>query len=110
MVDFFFKRWAEFFFFVVMVLGFVVSIWASTYSAAISYTIIFLSGMIGGRLLYERKHKLTFPYYFIIIGFMIGYLLGAYYGSRKVIIILFVLGILFSYYLHKRGYIRDITF
>ena len=108
MTDFFFKSWAEFFFFVLMIIGFIIAIIAP--SAVISYLVVFLSGMIGGRLLYERKKKLSFPYYIIIIGFMIGYVIGTYYGSRKVVIILFVLGILLSYYLHNKGYIRDIWF
>ncbi|MEK6949881.1 MAG: hypothetical protein AABX34_06670 [Nanoarchaeota archaeon] len=110
MSEFFFKNWAEFVFFVIMVIGFIVSIWASSYSAVISYIVVFLSGMIGGRLLYERRHRLTFPYAVIIMGFIIGYLIGSYYGSKKVIIVLFVLGILFSYQLLKKGYIRDVFF
>tara|TARA_Y100000310_G_scaffold342247_1_gene444627 strand:- start:36769 stop:37050 length:282 start_codon:yes stop_codon:yes gene_type:complete len=93
-----------------MVVGFIVALWASSFSAVISYIVVFLSGMIGGRLLYERKHKLTIPYYLIIGGFLIGYLIGTFYGSRKVIVVLFVLGILFSYHLHKKGYIRDVAF
>jgi hypothetical protein len=108
MTDFFFKSWAEFFFFVLMIIGFIIAIIAP--SAVISYLVVFLSGMIGGRLLYERKKKLSFPYYIIIIGFMIGYVIGTYYGSRKVVIILFVLGILLSYYLHNKGYIRDVPY
>ena|SRR3989338_3943590 len=110
MADFLFKSWAEFFFFVVMVLGLVVGLWASSFSAVISYIVVFLSGMIGGRLLYERRKRLTFPYYIILIGFLIGYIAGTYYGSRKVVIILFVLGILFSYHLCNKGYIRDIPY
>lgn len=110
MSEFLFKNWAEFVFFIIMVLGFIVSIWASSYSAVISYIVVFLSGMIGGRLLYERKHRLTFPYIVIVIGFLIGYLIGSYYGSKKVIVILFGLGVLFSYQLRKKGYIRDVFF
>ena len=91
MVDFFFKNWAEFFFFVIMVIGFIFALWATSFSAVISYIVVFLSGMIGGKLLYDRKKKLTFPYYIILIGFLIGYMAGTYYGSRKVVIILFVL-------------------
>lgn len=107
---FFFKNWAEFFFFVVMVIGFVVALLAP--SAFISYIIVFLSGMIGGRLLYDRKGKLTFPYYIIIIGFLLGYVIGTYigYGDKTVVIILFVLGVLLSYHLHKKGYVRDVAF
>ena len=110
MADFFFKNWAEFFFFVIMVLGLVVGLWATSHSAFISYIVIFLSGMIGGRLLYDRKGKLTVPYYLIIAGFLIGYLIGTYYGSKKVVIILFVLGILLSYHLYKKGYLKDTLF
>ena len=110
MADFFFKNWAEFFFFVIMTVGFVVALWATSFSAVISYIVVFLSGMIGGRLLYERKQKLIFPYYIIIIGFLIGFVIGTYYGSRNVVIILFVLGLLFSYHLHNKGYIRDVYF
>ena len=108
--EFFFKSWAEFVFFVIMVMGFGVSIWASSFSAVISYLVVFLSGMIGGRLLYDRKGKLTFPYYLIVAGFFIGYLIGTYYGSRKIVIVLFVLGILFSHYLYNRGYFKDALF
>src|SRR3989338_6127296 len=110
MSEFFFKSWVEFVFFVLLVLGLIVGIWASSFSAVISYIVVFLSGMIGGRLLYDRKRKLTFPYYIILMGFLIGYMAGTYYGSRKVVIILFVLGILFGYHLCNKGYIRDISF
>ena len=108
MAEFFFRSWAEFFFFVVMIIGFIIAIIAP--SAVISYIVVFLSRMIGGRLLYERKTKLIFPYYIIIIGFIIGYMIGTYYGSRQVVIVLFVLGILLSYHLHNKGYIRDVSF
>lgn len=109
-LGFFFKNWAEFFFFVVMVIGIIIALWATSFSAVISYIVVFLSGMIGGRLLYDRRKKLTAPYYIIIAGFLIGYVIGTYYGSRKVIIILFILGVLFSYHLHKKGYIRDVPY
>ena len=107
MTTFFFRSWAEFFFFALMVVGLILSLWASSFSAFISYIVVFLSGMIGGRILYDRKGKLTFPYYIIILGFLIGYLIGTYYGSRKVVIILFVLGVLLSYHLYNKGYIKD---
>ena len=110
MAEFFFKNWAEFFFFVLMVVGFIIALWATSFSAVISYIIVFLSGMIGGRLLYDRKKKLIFPYYIIIIGFLMGYLIGTFYGSRKVIFVLFILGILFSYHLYNKGYLRDVPY
>ncbi len=110
MTDFFFRSWAEFFFFVLMVAGFIIALWASSFSVFISYIVVFLSGMVGGRLLYDRKKKLTIPYYLILSGFLIGFLLGTLYGSKAVVITLFVLGILFSYHLYNKGYIKDLPY
>ena len=108
MTEFFFKSWAEFFFFVLMVIGVIIAL--SAPSAVISYVVIFLSGIMAGRVLYFRKTKLKAGYYIIIIGFLIGYLLGTIYGSRKIIIVLFFIGALLSYYLFDKKVLRDITF
>jgi len=105
---YFFRSWAEFLFFVLLIIGFLFSLAAP--SAVLSYIIIFAAGMMAGRLIYERKQKLQFPYYLIIIGFLIGYLIGARYGNWQVIMVLFVLGSLTSYYMHDKGIIRDIRY
>ena len=55
-------------------------------------------------------HYISNGFTIIIIGFLIGFIIGTYYGSRQIVFILFVLGILFSYHLHNKGYIRDVTF
>jgi len=102
----YFRNWAELFFFILLVIGFLLSI--ATPSAVISYFMIFSCGMMAGRLWFERKNKLIFPYFLIIVGFLIGYILGSFYGSRKVILTLFVLGTLISYYLHDRGFLHDL--
>ncbi len=107
-LKFYLRNWAELFFFILLIIGFLFSL--LTPSAVLSYALIFCGGMMGGRLLYERKNKLQFPYYLWIIGFLIGYLLGAYYGNRNVMIILFVIGILLSYSLHDSGIIRDVRY
>ncbi|MFH1642011.1 MAG: hypothetical protein ABIC04_03870 [Nanoarchaeota archaeon] len=104
----FFKSWAEVMFFALLVIGFLFSL--LTPSAVLSYALIFCAGMMGGRLIFERKDKLQFPYYLMIFGFLIGYLLGAFYGNRNVIVILFVIGGFLSYYLHDSGIIRDVRY
>lgn len=107
MIDFF-ESWAEFFFFVLLVIGFIFSVFAP--SAFLSYIMIFACGGMAGRLMYERKKKLQFPYYLIIVGFLIGYIIGAYYGNKIIILALFVLGGVLSYYLHDKGIIRDVRY
>jgi len=106
--SFFFHSWAETFFFIFLLIGIIISVVAP--SAFISYIVVFLCGMVAGRLLYDRKKRLTMPYYIIIIGFLIGYLMGMIYGSRKVIILLFIIGAIFSYYLYSEGYVKDLPY
>jgi hypothetical protein len=106
MADFFFKNWAEFLFFVLIIIGFIISIAAP--SAVISYTIIFIVGLMSGRLLYERKNKLAFPYVLIVIGFIIGYILGAFYGNKLTILTLYLIGIWIGYQIFDKGIIHDL--
>ena len=105
---FFFKNWAEVFFFIILVIGFIIAILSP--SAVISYITIFVCGVIAGRMLYERKGKGIFPYYIIIIGFLIGFILGSYHGDKEVMTVLFVLGAIISYHVYNKGIIRDIRY
>jgi len=98
----------EFFFVVLMMLGIVIAL--ASPSAVISYVIIFLVGMAAGRLIYIRKRNIKLPYLLIIAGFVIGYLIGAYYGSKRLIIILFIIGAVLSYKLYDRKILKDVRF
>ena len=104
----FYKNWMEFFFFVLMVIGILIAL--ASPSAVISYIIIFLSGIFAGRLIYERKNKIQLPYFMIIAGFVIGYLIGVYYGNKRVIIILFMIGAILSYNLYNKKILKDTRF
>ena len=103
----FYKNYMEFFFLLLMALGIVIALMSP--SAMISYAVIFLSGMFAGRIIYLRKSKLQLPYFMIIAGFVIGYLFGVYYGSRIILIALFVLGALLGYKLYSKGILKDGT-
>lgn len=107
MVDFY-KGWVEFAFLVVMIIGLIVSIAAP--SAVISYMVIFVSGFIAGRFIYHRKKKFKAGHYIIMAGFLIGYLIGSYYGDRQVIIIMFFIGAVLSHYMYDKKIIRDVFF
>jgi len=102
------KNWMEFFFLVLMVVGILIAL--ASPNTFISYFIIFISGMFAGRLIYERKNKMQFPYIVIIAGFVIGYLIGIYYGSRRIAIVLFVIGAVLSYKLYDKKILKDIRF
>lgn len=106
MTQFFFRNWAEVIFLILLIIGFLFSLLAP--SAVLSYLMIFAAGMIGGRLIYERRKSMVAPYVLIVIGFLIGFLIGSRYGEWKITTVLFIVGVLLSYYMHKTGIIRDI--
>lgn len=103
-----YKNWMEFFFVALIVIGIVIAL--SAPSAIISYAIIFISGIFAGRLIYERKGKMKFPYIMIIAGFVAGYLIGAYYGNRAIVIGLFAAGAMLSYKLYDKKFLNDTRF
>jgi len=41
----------------------------------------------------------------ILSAILIGYLLGSFQGDSRVIVVLFVLGVSFTYYLHDKGFV-----
>ena len=102
------KNWMEFWFLIVVIAGVFIAFLVQ--SAVISYFIIFVSGIFAGRLFYERKGKLLLPYIIIITGFVIGFLIGANYGNRHIIIILFVIGAVLSYKLYDKKILKDTRF
>ncbi len=100
------SMWVEYVALVVLFIGFLISM--SSGSAFLSYLIIFLSGLLTGRILFQNRKALPFKYYILILVFLVGYILGTYvsFGSRKVIVIVFILSNILSYYLHDRKYIK----
>ncbi len=102
----FFSHWGEVLFISILILGFILSI--ASPSAVISYITIFVVGIMSGRLVYERKNKLIFPYVLIIIGFIIGYILGAFYGNKLTILTLYLIGMWVGYQIYDKGVIHDL--
>ena len=103
-----YKIWMEYFLVILMLFGMLIAIFSP--SAFISYIIILLSGIFAGRVLYERKNNIIFPFYMITAGFLIGFLIGAYYGSREIMAILFILGAFGSYLAFDRKILKDVRF
>ncbi len=98
------NKWAEFYTILLLVIGFLIGI--TVRSVALNYVIIFIAGLMGGRLLHSRKNKHKFSYYLIIIGFLLGYMLGSVVYNKKIIAFLFLSAFLISYYLHEKGIVE----
>jgi len=103
----FWKQWAEAFFIILIILGFLISI--SIQSPALNYLVIFCAGLWFGRTIYSKKGRQSmFPFFLIVIGFLIGYLAGGVIADTSIILMLlfFIVGSILSYYIHKKGYIK----
>lgn len=96
------ERWTEFFFLILLIIGFVVSI--SIGSAFFSYLVILLFGGMAGRFLNYRKAM--FPFYLIILGLLIGYIIGSRYGNWRVNLFCFIVGAAISWYLHEKKILK----
>ena len=104
----YYKSWMEFWFLVLILVGLAVALLAP--SAFISYLISLISGFFAGRIVYERKHNILFPYIMIIAGFTIGYIIGVYYASRWIVFAMFALGAILSYKLYDKKILSDTRF
>ena len=100
------SMWVEYVALVVLFIGFFISMSAG--SAFLSYLIIFFSGILTGRIVFQNRKALPFKYYILMLVFLVGYIFGTYvsFGSRKVIVVVFVLSNILSYYIHDKGYIK----
>ena len=95
------EQWGENFSLVFIVLGFMVSVLLR--SSILSYFSIFLAGLLAGRMFYIKHVKEPIlPFFLMIIGFLLGYLLGAIWVSRFLALILFIVAFGSSYYLHLK--------
>ncbi|MAG08066.1 hypothetical protein CMO89_01215 [Candidatus Woesearchaeota archaeon] len=99
-----YENWIELSAFGLLVLGFFLA--TTLGSAVVSYIIIFLCGATAGRVLFRLKPTLKFPWIFITAGFLVGFALGSFYGSKIMIVVFFVVGTYASYYAHEEGYIK----
>jgi len=97
-------NWPEIWMIVMFVVGFVVAI--STKSAAFNYIVVVIAGAMAGKFLFERRKATPFPYYLIIIGLGVGYILGSFRFNIRLVSFLFVISIIASYYAHKKKLVK----
>ena len=102
------RHWAELTALVVFIIG--LGFTLNAQSALISYVLIFIFGLIGGRFWYHMKHELWVPIILIIVGFLLGYVMGTVFERITLVVVLFVFGIIISYMLHDRNIISSIEY
>lgn len=100
----FYDWWAEILAFLFLIIGFIIA--ALARSAFVSYLLIFFSGLVSGRMWYLNRKNLKFPLFLTTLGFLIGFMIGSFYGDNKIIFLCFLIGNILSHYVHKEGYVN----
>lgn len=95
------EQWAEAFAVFFLFLGLILAVlFRNSY---FTYITILLSGFVAGRLYYLKKYKEPIlPFVMIITGFLLGFMIAEFWLNRFLILIIFVLGLIGSYYLHLK--------
>ena len=94
-----FENWPEQYFWVLLFLGFFISLISNV---VISYIVIFLCGLIAGRLFYLKRKGIKFFLTILVAGFIIGYLMGSLHANRFLLLIIFLAANYLSFSLHKK--------
>ncbi len=95
-----YEDWAEYLTLSVLIVGMVLSLLSD--AAVITYIIGFLCGFFIGRLFRLRRYKIRFPFYMVVAGFIVGFVLGIWFRDRGSIVITLVV-------LAAGIYIGDVT-
>ena len=103
--DVVFKNWIEILALIILIFGFFMAL--TMPNPIYIYIVIFIGGLFAGRYYFSKiGKKALFPFFLIIIGFLLGYTIGAVSADRWIVIILFFLGWLISHKVHKEGIIK----
>ncbi|MBW3019261.1 hypothetical protein KY329_03695 [Candidatus Woesearchaeota archaeon] len=100
--------WPEFVALLFMVLGFVVAIMTDSTIAA--YAVVFIMGLFFGRIWYRFEQSAKLPLILAILGCLLGIVLGLILHNLQLVLLLFVLGIIAGFWIHKRGWIQSEEF
>ncbi len=95
------EQWVEVFTVCFLVLGFMISILLQ--NRILSYLSVLIAGLLAGRIYYTKRFaEPILPFILIILGFLLGYFIGAVWVSRLWTAGLFLAAFFLSYWLHLK--------
>jgi|TARA_Y100000310_G_scaffold321540_1_gene379288 hypothetical protein len=98
------ERWVENILLFILVIGFIIAV--LLFNPVLSYILLFLAGFMAARIYYIKHAKEPIlPFVLLILGFLFGYLVGGFWVSRVLALIMFGLGFGISYYLHLKKFL-----
>ncbi len=98
------EDWVEYCALALFVLGFLLAF--SSGSENLSYVFVVLVGLTFAHLWFRWRKNLKVILVFLMLAFLFGYVIGNFYGSRKLSAVLFLLALFAGYQLQARGWLK----
>ena len=92
-------NWVDYVAFGCLLLGIFFNIVAG--SKVLSILIVLLSSMVIGRYIYLRKYKGQLRFWYPVIAFIIGLIVGSKFLSYKAVLLTFAIGAFIGYFIKK---------
>jgi len=75
----------------------------------VTYAVAFIIGAILGKFWYDkiRRHRNTLYITVLTLAVMLGIIIGSIGTDRRIIVVLYVIGLLLSYVIHKEKWIKS---
>lgn len=102
------EDWVEYLSLAFFIVGFLLAV--ASGSEWLSYLFVVLAGLMFARLWWHWKKNIKVIIVFLMMSFIFGFVLGNFYGSRKLSAVLFLLATWIGYELHERGYLKSLEF
>ena len=100
--------WAEIIALVLLFVGIIIGILSP--SVWVTYTIAAITGLMSGRWWVRGKVRGPGAYGLIMAGFIIGYVIGTFRGSRLLTFVIFMASFLIMLKITRKGAYKDIFF
>jgi hypothetical protein len=101
-------QWVEVYAFFLLLVGFTISLISD--SSVVNYIIILICGIMVGRLHAMRRARRSAAFYVVVIGFLIGFLIGASLmhqrGDPLALIVIFFVGCYFGSHWYRHRLIK----
>lgn len=95
--------WPEFLALLALIVGLVFALGADSIAAA--YVIVLVFGLLFGRVWARLPKGNEIPLFMITAGCLIGICLGLILQNLKAVVLIYAIGILFSFYAHKKDWV-----
>ena len=98
------KEWVQYGATFILLIGLFIALLSK--NIFIGLAVMFLSGLVAGRVWFLKRYKeQIFPHVVIICGFILGMLVGSMWSSWILNVVVFFLGCYMGYIFHVKGYI-----